>query len=250
MASKQGICKNCGSLIMLNDREEICECIFCDCVFPSAEALEIAKNPGVYTFPNEKMEKHEGARKYNITPVYPDPIPAAVKRAEVTAPLKVEKSPYEVSPDDIKAPRKMLLLILGVTLGVILITLGIGLPLYRERMVHRDAISLSISSAFSEFAVKTTESGGYYEGFALEGQTNGALTITTTDKVTKEQVLITFQNYAKLRAQEYGIKESDFGGYYDDVTLKVYAADGSYSLDVGSKSELTAETVVSKPYTA
>jgi len=243
MASKQGICKNCGSLIMLNDREELCECLFCDCVFPSAEALEIAKNPGAYTFPKEKMEKHEGVKKYNVTPVYPDPIPAAVKRAEAATPLKVEKNPYEVSPDDIKAPRKTLLMILGVTVGVILIVLAVAFPLYRERMVHRDAIAASISDVFSEFSVNTTKTDGYYVGFSLVGQKNGDLTVTTDDDVTNEDVLLTFENYADLRAKEYGIKESDFAGYYDEVTLKVYAANGSYSLDVGAKGDMTADHV-------
>lgn len=244
MASKQGICKNCGSLIMLNDREELCECLFCDCVFPSAEAIEIAKNPSAYTFPNEKQEKREGLKKYNVTPVYPDPIPAAVKRAEATQQIKVEKSPYEVSPDDIKAPRKTLWLILGVTLAVILITLGIAYPLYRDRTQHRDALATSISDVFSEFSVDTTKSDGYYVGFSLLGQKNGDLTVTTIDEVTNEDVLLTFENYADLRAKEYGINRSDFDGYYDDVTLTVYAANGNYSLDVSEQGDLTAESVI------
>ena len=74
---------------MLNDREELCECLFCDCVFPSAEAIEIAKNPSAYTYPNEPQEKRDGVRRFNVTPVYPDPVPAAVKRAEATAPMKI-----------------------------------------------------------------------------------------------------------------------------------------------------------------
>ncbi|MEI8200998.1 MAG: hypothetical protein WCG21_13135 [Eubacteriales bacterium] len=246
MASKQGICKNCGSLIMLNDREELCECLFCDCVFPSAEAIEIAKNPGAYTFPHEKMEKHEGVKKYNVTPVYPDPIPAAVKRAEATAPLKVEKNPYEVSPDDIKAPRKTLWTIVGITLAIIVIVVGITFPLYRDRMDHRNAISSSISDVFSEFTVDTTKADGYYSGFSLVGQTNGDLAVTTKDAVTNNDVLLTFEKYADLRAEKYGIKQSDFSGYYGDVTLTVYAANGIYNLDVGAKGDLTADHVTKK----
>jgi len=250
MASKQGICKNCGSLIMLNDREELCECLFCDCVFPSAEAIEIAKNPGAYTFPHEKMEKHEGVKKYNVTPVYPDPIPAAVKRAEATAPLKVEKNPYEVSPDDIKAPRKTLWTIVGITLAIIVLVVGITFPIYRDRMDHRNAISASISDkdsvVFSEFSVDTTKADGYYSGFSLVGQTNGGLAVTTKDAVTNNDVLLTFENYADLRAGKYGIKQSDFAGHYGDVTLTVYAANGIYTLDVGSKGDLTADHVTKK----
>lgn len=243
MASKQGICKNCGSLIMLNDKEELCECLFCDCTFPSAEALEIAKNPGAYTFPNEKQEKHEGTRKYNMTPVYPDPVPAAVKRAEATAPLKVEKNPYEVSPDDIKAPKKTLWAAWGITAAVILLVVGITFPLYRDRMVHREALSTSISGVFTEFSVDTTKEDGYYSGFSLSGQTNGNLKVTTKDSVTNDDVLLTFENYAALRGEKYGIDQSDFADYYDAVTLKVYAANGSYSLDVSGKGDMTADHV-------
>lgn len=243
MASTQGICKNCGSLIMLNDREELCECLFCDCVFPSAEAIEIAKNPGGYTFPHEKMVKHEGAKKYNVTPVYPDPIPAAVKRAEATAPLKVEKSPYEVSPDDIKAPRKTLMMILGATLAVILIIVGIAFPLYSERMAHRNALSASISDVFTEFTVDTAKTEGYFVGFSLLGQKNSGLTVTTDDSVTNEDVLLTFEKFADMRAEEYGISTKDFDAYYGDVTLLVYAANGSFSLDVSAEGDMTADHV-------
>jgi hypothetical protein len=228
---------------MLNDREETCECLFCDCVFPSAEALEIAKNPTAYTFPNEKMEKHEGVRKYNVTPVYPDPVPTAVKRAETVAPVKIEKNPYEVSPDDIKAPRKVLFLIFGITLATILVVLGIFFPLYHERMTHRDNLSASISDVFSGFAVDSTKTDGYYSGFSLQGQTNGILTVTTSDPVTND-VLLTFENYADLRAKEYGISKSDFKDYYDAVILKVYAANGSYSLNVAGKDDMTADHIV------
>lgn len=246
MASKQGLCKNCGSLIMLNDREELCECLFCDCVFPSAEALEIAKNPKAYTFPNEKMEKREGMKKYNVTPVYPDPIPAAVKRAETTAPMKIEKNPYEVSPDDIKTPKKTFLIILGIVAAAILIVLAVSYPLYRDRTVHRDAISGSISTVFNRFTVDTSKKDDYYIGFSMDGQNNANLKITTVNTVTNEDVLITFENYAALRAKDYGIKESDFGGYYDAVTLTVYAANGIFVLDVGSKGDMTADHVTKK----
>lgn len=245
MASTQGICKNCGSLIYLNDREELCECLFCDCVFPSAEAIEIAKNPQAYTFPNEKQPKRDGKRKYSEIPVYPDPVPAAVKRAEAMGAVKKEeKSPYEVSPDDIKAPRKTLLAVFGVSAAVIILIVAIAWPLYSSRMQHRDSLSDSISGVFSEFTVNTAEEDGYNVGFYMRGQSNNILAVTTDDEVTDEQVLTTFKNYAELRAKEYGYDQNDFSKCYGDVRLTVYAANGGFSLDnVQTADDLSAGQV-------
>ena len=54
MATKQGMCRNCGSLVMFDDRDDLCECVFCNCVFPSEEAAAILANPEGYEFKNEK----------------------------------------------------------------------------------------------------------------------------------------------------------------------------------------------------
>lgn len=243
MASAQGICKNCGSLIMLNDKEELCECLFCDCVFPSAEALEIAKNPGAYTFPNETQPKREGVKKYNVTPVYPDPIPAAVKRAEIEKPAaKAEKNPYEVSPDDVKAPKKIVALVSGITAGVILLVLAISWPLYADRMSHRDQLSAAIPGVCTEFKVDSTKTDGYYVGFSLKGQSNNSLSLTTEDTVTKEDVLKTVENYANERAKEYGIGDSN---RYDNVSLTVYASNGGFSISLSGADDLKADNVKS-----
>ena len=45
MATKQGMCRNCGSLVVFDDRDDTCECVFCHCVFPSAEADRAANFP-------------------------------------------------------------------------------------------------------------------------------------------------------------------------------------------------------------
>jgi hypothetical protein len=228
---------------MLNDREELCECLFCDCVFPSAEAIEISANPGAYTFPNVPQEKRDGVRKYNVTPVYPDPVPLAVKRAETTPTMKVEKNPYEVSPDDIKAPRKTLWLIVGMFAAAVALVVAIFLPLYFERMNHRNAMSNSISTVFTEFTVDKTKTDSYYVGFSMSGQKNNVLHAATGESITNDQILITFENFARLRAEEYNIKSDNFSDYYGDITLTVYAANGSFSLDVNEKGDLTADQV-------
>ena len=62
---------------MFDDRDELCECVFCNCVFPSAEAAEILANPEGREFKNETFEKQEGSKHYYSTPVMPDLIEKA-----------------------------------------------------------------------------------------------------------------------------------------------------------------------------
>ncbi len=246
MATQQGICKNCGSLIMLNDKEELCECLFCDCVFPSKEAMEIAKHPEDFTFPNEPQPKREGTKRYNAAPVFPDPIPAAVKRAEVKEEPKVQKSPYEVSPDDIKAPKKALFVICGIAAAAIVLTIAIAWPLYSIRMSNRSALAEVMSEeVFTAFKVNTEdpEQKGSHIGFALRGQQNNELIVATSDKITNEDVLTTFKNYARARAEQYGLNPDDFSATYGGIKLMVYGADGGFELSVQNPEDLTAEAV-------
>ena len=41
------MCKNCGSLIVFDDRNENCECVFCHCIFPGEEAIKILEDAGL-----------------------------------------------------------------------------------------------------------------------------------------------------------------------------------------------------------
>lgn len=246
MASIQGICKNCGSLIILNDREDMCECLFCDCFFPSAEAIEIARNPGGYTYPNLPQPKRDGVKRFNVTPVYPDPIPAAVKRAEVSEPVKKEKNPYEVSPDDIKPPKSTVLRILAISAAAVILVVAIYMPLYLIRMNHRDKLSDSIGQVFENagYTVKISEVDGYYVGFSLSGQDNNVLSVSTdATELTSDQIYSTFIEFAKLRGEEYDIDPNDFDKYYGDLKIEVIAGNGIFVFEANEQSELTASNV-------
>ena len=53
MAVDHGMCKNCGSLVVLDENNENCTCLFCNCVFPREEAIKLLENHENYSFPNE-----------------------------------------------------------------------------------------------------------------------------------------------------------------------------------------------------
>ena len=96
MATNQGICKNCGSLIVFDERDEQCECVFCHCVFPSAEAIEIFNNPEGREFPNEKYEPNTSSVKHNVTRVYStESLEKSIAREE----LRKQNSPEVVELD-------------------------------------------------------------------------------------------------------------------------------------------------------
>ena len=126
MATKQGICKNCGSLLVVDTNDELCECVFCDCVFPSAEAIDIFNNPDGVEFPNLPQPKRDAkTTRHMVTPVFDDVVEKAVKVDKAqNKETKVEKL-YEVSPDDVVTPKKVKTVVYIVTAVCIIIVLGI-----------------------------------------------------------------------------------------------------------------------------
>jgi hypothetical protein len=249
MALINGICKNCGSLIVTDDRDEMCECLFCDCFFPTSEAVEIAKHPEDYTFPNEPQPKREGAKRYSAVPVYPDPVPVAVKQTEASdAVKKKEKNPYEVSADDVKAPKKTLWTIIAITVAFVLVVVAIFLPLYLVRMNHRDAMSESIDQVFEKagYTVNTEKKDGYPIGYSMKGQSNSVLRVVTTDDEIEASALQeTYEAFAALRASEYGYDRSDPGSYYGDLQVEILAGNGRFIIQTTEESDGTQSTDIS-----
>ena len=237
MATEQGICKNCGSLLMVDSRDELCECVFCDCVFPSAEAIEIYNNPDGVEFPNLPQPKRDSkATRHVVTPVFDNVVEKAVKvdQAQNKETRKVEKL-FEISPDDIKAPKKVKRTVYITTAVCILLVLGISIPLSILRHKHKanisDNISLCVTAA--NIKVDTESDDGYAAGYKLYGQENDHLALVSTEDVTNEQVVSAYHSFCAIRGEEYGYS-ADEARYYKGVVLTVYAPNGIFKL-AGSK---------------
>lgn len=129
MATKQGMCKNCGSLIIFDDRNENCECIFCHCIFPGAEAVQILENPDDYTFANEEIAESSESTHYYATKVNPDMIESAVARDRAMKAKEdsgsIKPSDFEISPNDVKAPAKLKAILIGATALLIIIIIAV-----------------------------------------------------------------------------------------------------------------------------
>ena len=189
MATKQGMCRNCGSLVVFDDRDDTCECVFCHCVFPSEEAVALLANPDGHEFKNEKFEAKEGGKHYYSNPVMPDTVSKAVQRDAVSSKnsddLKLKPSEFEVSPNDVKAPKKLVIGFAAGTLAVILIVLAISFPLYMSRTNLRKAIEADINTAFDSIA-KEDVSGRQYIIYGLSCQNIKLSLPSGIDKATAQ----------------------------------------------------------------
>ena len=224
MATKQGMCKNCGSLVMFDDRDELCECVFCNCVFPSKEAAEILDNPDGYEFKNEKFEKQEGAgvKHYYSNPVMPDVIEKAVKRDMVskkqsdTAKLKANE--FEISPNDVKAPKK---LIIGMSVGgalLVAIIVAIALPLFFSRKALTESITADIGKVFD--SVETEESYKSQQ-VIVYGLSCQYVKLGLASSITEDDAKTLYANYCSLRTEKRG---NDSG----TVEMYIYTPDTVY----------------------
>lgn len=232
MATIQGMCKNCGSLIMFDNRDDKCECIFCHLVFPAEEAVKILENPGDYTFPNEKIEETDDTRHYYATPVYPDMVEKAVARDRSTkkeeSDTKIKPNEFEVQPKDVKAPKGLVIGLIAGIVAVVAIVLGISLPMYFSRNELKGKITSSISTVF-DGTVKVDSSvneAGYSKGYNVFGQTCQNLKVATADNITGDQAKEIFSKYCDLRN-----KSGNFTADANSkVTLEIFTPKGIYTV--------------------
>ena len=233
MAINQGICKNCGSLIVFDERDSQCECVFCHCVFPSAEAVEIFNNPEGRTFPNEKYEAVEGSGKHNATRVFStESLEKEIAREELRKANSEERqnNEFEVQAKDVKAPAK---LVIGVIAGAVLIAaviLAVTFPMYKSRTALRSDIESDIGQVFDGVAaidLTTDTEGRYYNGFSIFGQTCQYINAVTDEELSEEDANTIFDNYCALRAEKIAGGIDDI---YDGVVLRLYSAGGYYTV--------------------
>ncbi len=234
MATEQGICKNCGSLLMVDSKDELCECVFCDCVFPSAEAIEIFNHPDGVEFPNLPQPKRDTKiTRHVVTPVFEDVVEKAVKVDKAQNKEKKVEKLFEISPDDIKAPAKVKKIILIATVACIAVVLGISIPLCLIRTNHKANIADNIGQciADAELEVSTEVDGGYASGYKIYGQGNNRVELVSLNDVEKEQVVKAFNSYCAIRGEEYGYEAGSSAHYYKDVVLTIYAPNGKFTIE-------------------
>lgn len=232
MATKHGMCKNCGSLIVFDDRNENCECVFCHCIFPGEEAIKILENPDDYTFANEEIEESKESTHYYVTKVNPDMVESAVARDQLMKSREngssIKPSDFEISPNDVKAPVKLTAIIIGSVALVILLVVAISLPLFKSRKALKADINSNIATVFDGVCEVDTSSDelGHTKGYTIFGQTCQNIKIALSTPVTEDECKQLFNKYVELRASKAGITE----GKADGVTMEVFVSNGIYTV--------------------
>lgn len=242
MAIIQGMCRNCGSLIMFDDRDDKCECVFCNCVFPASEAVDILNNPEGRTFANEKFDPSNSGTKHNATRVYStENLEKRIAREEVKKANsgEVKKNEYEVQASDVKAPAGLVAGMLGGICLVVAIILAVYIPKYNARVELKNNIESSISQVFNEEIVDitATEDGKYYNGFSIFGQTCQFINVVSQEDLSYEQAEDMYSSYYDLRAMNI-----DRAGIIDrdGVVMKIYCNGGYFTV---TSSEGNVESV-------
>lgn len=192
---------------MFDERDELCECVFCNCVFPSAEAAELLANPDGHEFKNEKFEKQEGTKHYYSNPVMPDVVEKAVQRDKVSKTqsdtAKLKPNEFEISPSDVKAPKKLVIGMIAGLVAVVAIIMAIALPLYFSRKSLKEAITAdfdSIYAASSDVSYTDFE----FKQANIYGLSCQFVKLGLSDDINEADAQELYLNYAKLRADKRG----------------------------------------------
>lgn len=245
MAVAQGICKNCGSLIVYNTADDVCECIFCNAVFPLAELIPMDAELKDITFPNEKFEKSEDAKHHYVVPVLPDQVQVNVDREKRSKTLDSdtkEKLKYEVTAKDVKAPKSVVLTLAIASVALLAIVVAISLPMYSARTKLLNKMQNNMGAVVSGVVVVDTEIGddGYSKGYVISGNKCENVQIVTADEVDNEKAVLLYNNYCDKRQEVSSNIKSN-----SDVEMTIYAKQGIFTVNNGGDVEFKENSVPS-----
>lgn len=236
---QEGICKNCGSIVFVNPKKDKCHCLFCNCVFPASEALEIAKDPSKYEFPNEEqpdyipddLDVHSNSNRANIN---------KLTQVQKKKPKKKTKAKYTVkekSLPDINLTKKQIFSVIGISLVLAALFLLVMLPqtIYRDK--KREEITTEFQEQIENGDLK--ESINFEDGFVISRLRNTHLDLITDEMLSKEEVKDIFQLFCESRASVIESKENNQNKIYQEVSLRVAVPEeGGYLIKDKSLEDL------------
>ncbi len=223
MALRQGRCKNCGSIIMVDTAKDDAVCMFCWAHTNPSEAVAIDADPEAYEFPNETMGEpsaEEQAQAFGTiasnAPVVKKSQPSIKKNKEkkMTPAEKVALAKKELVEPVV--PKKSKLIIAGISLGIVLLAAAIILPLTLNRNNKRALLAAKMPNFISGVTLKENE-------YAFEGQNNDRLTLVLQSEVTDEQVAEIIRNFRTLWAETYEVSVDEA---QDNMRIKIYSKSG------------------------
>lgn len=240
MAVEQGICKNCGSLIVYNTADDVCECIFCNASFPASELISVDADTSNINFPNEKFEKNSSAKhQYSVLPDQVQPAVERQARSQTLNPDIKEKVEYEVQAKDVKAPKKVVITLSAIAAVVLIITVVISLPIYNSRTSLLSKMQSNMGAVVSGVAnVDTTiDEDGFSKSYFIFGSKCEHVILVTDDDIDDAKATTLFNNYCDQRKNaSSSIKNNK------DVEMTIYASKGIYKVTDGGNVEFSEDS--------
>jgi len=219
---QEGICKNCGSIIFVDPKKEKAHCLFCNCVFPTTEALEIAKDKSAYSFPNEEQPEvvdQEIEARYDKQIKSLKKLEESQKRNKAKAQAK-NKPQYAVKtkelPDVNLSTKQIITLVTGF-LVLALVFLGIMLPQTIKRDNHREEITARFKEDMTSSELKAAID--FDEGFVISEMNNSHLDLIIREELSVEEAIKIFELYSDTRAAVIGDVADE--EKYKQVSLKI-----------------------------
>ncbi len=236
MATREGRCKNCGSIILVDTKKDQAHCLFCNCVFPKDEAFAILENPDQYTFPNDPQPEYKGPQlsptaKGGVVSFSNTPVKSTVKKGNTARANEVE--PYQVTqkkiPDLRMKPKLRLLISIGC-LVLVGIFLAVTIPLKMQREARKESITQALASHLEKLPSVEKTSLTVGKDFDIQRNDNSLVTIVLPE-AQKEDVVQLFKDFCQIRADELSLEQTDIKHTVNNVTLKVLTNSGGYQID-------------------
>lgn len=230
MAVTQGKCKNCGSLVLVDTKKDQAHCLFCNCVFPKQEALDLLANDEGHTYLNEEQPQYNGPQLSPVGQqkvVFDSPKTTAADRKthDKTSSTESFTARNKKLPDTKLTNRQRLFFLVSIS-AIVVIFFALTLPFVVPRERVKSELSEEFTSVIADNTDLTEEQLTLGKNFDIQRQDNSLVTIVV-NKADKKLMVNLFDQFCKLRAKAMGQSEVK----HEEVTMRILSQNGSFEID-------------------
>lgn len=225
MALKEGRCTNCGSILILESNQEKGHCLYCDAVFDSAKAFELAEDASGYVFPNEVQPAYEGP---NLDPPSSRPTIdlSQFDKKEEKTPSKAGSNNERIVLNKSEVPtlnlsKKQILTLTALSLIIIGLFVAVMLPVGLVRTRNRNAIA-------ETFSQKHHESFVLGDDLDIRTLSNSQVIIALGRDIQEDEAKKFFTDFCEARGEVMNIQNKD--QMYDTVKMTICTPDKGWKI--------------------
>ncbi|MDD2213040.1 MAG: hypothetical protein PHR21_00620 [Oscillospiraceae bacterium] len=239
MATKQGRCPNCGSILMVDEQAPVGICIFCQARYAPAQAIQLDQNPGDHEFKNEpQAELTEEEKRLAYANYGNIHAPSSASSAKKTTVQHKKKPADKLTPTqrvalmkkelvEPKLSRRHQVYMAAIIVGIILISVAVILPLTLSKKAKRAELAAEID----QIAGFEVTDPAYY---AFSGQRNQSLLLIYNGAVTEQAAADVLQQFKQARSQVYNL---DPDNEQTSTVLRMAGTNGSVTIHGNGATE-------------